>query len=296
MHGSRSSTSIASTLARDSAATAYALDFAKAVWLRIKTDPLWLSGTIALVRRVGGAGTAAEIPPLPALAMVWGAASVAVIVVNGARLFNSYFINALPPLALMAAWLLGDGWRRGRGRQALAAGTIVLMIALLVHRDYAGRVFASTGLDLRALSGKSDRAAYLDEFGGYANDRGYSARANAELASYVRDHTLPDDRVFLFGISGAGVYFDSERLTAHRFLRVNFFVDIDFPDPDFRLEPVIAQLAAARPRYLIFERLHGRSTMAQTADALPDNPVVQALLGGPAETEIEDFALYRRSD
>ena len=278
-------------------ATAYGLDFAKAVWLRIKTDPLWLSGTIASFVALAELARRRKIPPLPALAMVWGAASVAVIVVNGARLFNSYFINALPPLVLMAAWLLGDGWRRGRGRQALAAGTIVLMIALLVHRDYAGRVFASTGLDLRALSGKSDRAAYLDEFGGYANDRGYSARANAELASYVRDHTLPDERVFLFGISGAGVYFDSERLTAHRFLRVNFFVDIDFPDPDFRLEPVIAQLAAAPPRYLIFERLHGRSTMAQTADALPGNPVVQALLSRyRLETEIEDFALYRRVD
>jgi hypothetical protein len=173
----------------------------------------------------------------------------------------------------------------------------VLMVALLVHRDYAGRVFGATALDFNSLRGKSDRTAYLDEFGGYANDRGYSARANEELAVYVREHTLPDERIFLFGISGAGVYFGSERLTAHRFLRVNFFVDIDFPDPDFRLEPVIAQLTAARPRYLVFERLHGRSPMAQAADSLPGNPVVQPLLRAyRLETEIEDFALYRRVD
>jgi hypothetical protein len=93
------------------------------------------------------------------------------------------------------------------------------------------------------------------------------------------------------------VYFGSERLTAHRFLRVNFFVDIDFPDPDFRLEPVIAQLTVARPRYLVFERLHGRTPMAQAADGLPQNPVVQPLLSAyRLETQIEDFALYRRVD
>jgi hypothetical protein len=278
-------------------ATAYAADFAKAVWLRIKTDPLWLAGTIASVAALAELAHRRKLSPLAALAMVWGAASAAVIVVNGARLFNSYFINALPPLTLMAAWLLGDGWRRGRGQRAVAAGTIVLMAALLVHRDYAGRVFDWTALDFEWLRGKSNRTAYLDEFGGYANDRGYSARANEELAAYVHEHTLPDERVFLFGISGAGVYFGSERLTAHRFLRVNFFVDIDFPDPDFRLEPVIATLTAARPRYLIFERLHGRSTMAQAADGLPGNPVVQPLLSAyRLETEIEDFALYRRTD
>ena len=53
--------------------TAYALDFAKAVWLRMKTDPLWLcwidrrsSSRLAdLARR-------RKIPPLPALAMVLG--------------------------------------------------------------------------------------------------------------------------------------------------------------------------------------------------------------------------------
>ena len=95
--------------------------------------------------------------------------------------------------------------------------------------------------------------AYLERFGGYANNRGYSARANAELADYVRAHTAPDDRIFLFGINGAGVYFASDRLTAHRFLRVNFFVDDRFPDPRFRLDAVVRDLAARRPRYLIFE-------------------------------------------
>ena len=149
-------------------ATAYAIDFAKAVWLRIKSDPLWLAGTVGSVVAMAEFARRRTLQPLAALAVVWGAASVGVIVVNGARLFNSYFINALPPLAIMAAWLLGDGWRRGRSRRAISAGTVVLMAVLLVHRDYAGRVFGWTALDLRSLRGKIDRNAYLDEFGGYA--------------------------------------------------------------------------------------------------------------------------------
>ena len=171
------------------------------------------------------------------------------------------------------------------------------MLTLLVSRGYVDRVFGSAAADLAQLRGQVDSSTYLDRFGGYANNRGYSARANAELGDYVRARTSPDERVFLIGISGAGVYFLSDRLTAHRFLRVNFFVDTDFPDPEFRLEPVLAGLAVSRPRYIIFEQLHGQSAMAKSADALPDDPrVLELLKSYRLETRIEDFTLYRRSD
>ena len=275
----------------------YALDFSKGIWLRIKTDPLWLAGTLGSVLAVTDLARRRALPPLAGLALTLGTAAVLVIWVNGARLFNSYFINALAPLSLMAAWLLGESWRRGRGPQALAAGTSLLMAALLVTRGYGDRVLGWTVVDFDRLRGRSEANAYLDRFGGYGNNRGYSARANAELAEYIRQHTTPDDHVFVLGISGAGVYLGSDRLTAHRFLRVNFYVDTDFPDPRFRLESVLADLTAARPSYIIFERLHGQSTMAKTADALPHHPGVQALLSGyRLETQIEDFTLYRRSD
>jgi hypothetical protein len=275
----------------------YALAFSKAVWLRIKTDPLWLAGTLASVLALWELARRRSLPPLAGLAMIWGAAAVLVIIVNGARLFNSYFINGLPPLSLMAAWMLGDAWQRGRARQAFAAATLVLMAFLMVSRGYGERVLGWARTDFDRLRGRTNAEAYLELFGGHDNERGYSARANADLADYVHQHTAPDDRIFLFGISGAGVYFGSDRLTAHRFLRVNFFVETDFPDPQFRLESVIADLAEARPRYVIFERLHTRTPMAQAADNLPNDPAMQALLRGyELETHIEDFTLYRRSD
>ena len=171
------------------------------------------------------------------------------------------------------------------------------MAFLLVHRGYSERVLGWARLDFQELSGRIERRAYLERFGDYGNQRGYSARANAELADYVASHTLPNERIFLFGISGAGVYFSSDRLTAHRFLRVNFFVETTFTNPDFRLDSVLADLAASRPRYLIFERLHTGTRMANAVDNLPGDPSVQALLRGyRLETSIEDFTLYRRAD
>jgi hypothetical protein len=173
------------------------------------------------------------------------------------------------------------------------------MAILLVQRHYPERVLDATVDDVRALRSTIDRPAYLEKFGSYNNNRGFSARANEELATYVRAHTAPDEQIFLFGINGADVYFAAGRLTSHRFLRVNFFVETEFPNPDFRLDAVTRQLAERKPRYLIFEQLHVSSLpeMARTVDNLPQDPMVAALLAGyRLETTIEDFTLYRRTD
>jgi hypothetical protein len=75
---------------------------------------------------------------------------------------------------------------------------------------------------------------------------------------------------------------------------VNFFVETDFPDPSFRVQSVVDQLAAKRPRYLIFERLNSRSAMGQAVDLLPRDPAILTLLDNYVlEKEIEDFTLYR---
>jgi hypothetical protein len=281
------------------ALSTYAVDFSKAVFLRMKTDPIWLSGSIAAAVAVWELLRTRRLPPMAGLAVIWGAAATVVIVVNGARLFNSYFTQAYPPLAVLAVWMLfqrAPAWRR-----FVALGTAVLMLVILARRDYVGRVIETTSTDLAALSGRLDRATYLERFGGYDNKRGYSARAIAELADYVRAHTTPDERIFLFGISGAGIYFEADRLTAHRFLRVNFFVPTEFPDHRFTLEAVVADLEERRPRYLIFEKLNAVSPrgaeMARAVDALEENPLLTNLLSGyRMEQRIEDFTLYRRVD
>ena len=279
--------------------TGYAFIFSKAVWLRMKTDPLWFGGGVGSVMAVLTLIRTRRLPPLAGLAVVWGAAAALVMVVNGARLFNSYFINALPPLAILTAWMLAESARESRGRRVIAVAAALLMVGLMVQRHYPSRVLGSARTDLEMLRGRIAPHTYLEGFGGYDNRRGYSARANAELAEYLRDHTQPDERIFLFGINGAGVYFLADRLAAHRFLRVNFFVATDFPDPRFTLPAVAAELEAKRPRYLIFERLHSTSDpeVARMVDGLPSNPDLAKLLSAYRfETRIEDFALYRAID
>lgn len=279
----------------------YAVDFSRAIVLRVKTDPLWLAGAIGSLVVACDLLRERRLPPAAGLAVIWGGAAALVIVVNGARLFNSYFFQAYPPLAILAAWLLIETARRAAWRRVIAAAAGVLMAVVLVQRDYVGRVGQATRADLAALTGTVDRTTYLESFGGYNDKRGYSARANTELADHVRARTSPDERIFLFGINGAGVYFEANRLTAHRFLRVNFFVPSEFPDPRFTLDAVLSELARVRPRYVIFERLNAVSPrgaeMARIVDSLPSDPRVLGLLQGyELETTIEDFTLYRRLD
>ena len=273
----------------------YAVDFSKAISFRVETDPLWLGGAIATLVALWDLARTRRLSPLAGLAMLWGAAAALVIIVNGARLFNTYFIQAYPPLAVLTTWLLAEAFSPSRVRRGFANGTLMLMLLILLQRHYPAKVWESASADFDYLRGRLDRTAYLDRFGGYGNGRGYSARANDELAEYVRAHTTPDDRIYLFGINGAGIYFGADRLTAHRFLRVNFYVPAEFPDPAFRLESVLRDLEARQPRYLIFERLNSRSEMGQAVDRLTEQPEVIRLLGAyRLETQIEDFSLYRR--
>jgi hypothetical protein len=277
----------------------YALAFSRAVFLRMKTEPLWFLGTCGALVAIADLVRRRPLSPIAALAVCWGAAAACVIVVNGARLFNSYFIQALPPLSLLAAWFLCDWAAPSRSRQLAAAGAGVLAAVLLVQRGYAGRIVETAAADLSVLTGRTERLTYLERFGGYGNRRGYSARANAELAHYIAAHSEPDDRIFLFGINGAGVYFSADRLSAHRFLRVNFFGDTDFPDPSFTIPAVVRDLAARPPRYLVFERLHSTADprVARTADSLPSQADVARLLEAYVlDRTIEDFTVYRRVD
>ena len=275
--------------------SAYAEKFYDRLGLHIKTEPLWLAGVIAAAVAIWDLARTRRLPPLAMLAVLWGGATAIAIMVNGMGLFNSYFINPLAPLALLVAWWLSDRSAVSIMSRALAVVTAILMVTLLVQRNFLPKIVDWTTADAAMLRGGADRTAYLDRFGGYGREGGYSARANEELADYVRAHTQPADQVYLFGINGAGLYFLSDRLTAHRFLRVNFYVPDGFPDPRFTLAGVVEDLRARQPAYLIFERLHSETEMGRAVDALPQHPLIRSLLDTYVlDGQIEDFTLYRR--
>ena len=96
----------------------YALDFSKALFLRMKTDPLWLAGSVGAVAAVWELATTRRLPPLAGLAVHLGwQPPRCMIVVNGVRLFNSYFIPPMVPLSLLAAWLFTDWVKRSGVRE-----------------------------------------------------------------------------------------------------------------------------------------------------------------------------------
>jgi 4-amino-4-deoxy-L-arabinose transferase-like glycosyltransferase len=275
----------------------YALSLSKALWLRMKTEPLWAAGSLGAVVAVWDLFRTRRLDPLPGLAVIWGVAAAIALVANGVWLFNSYFIHALPPLALMSGWLLARARRAHVLHRIATLTAVTLGVLLLAERNYFERVHEYAGAGFEQLRGDGNRAAYLERFGSYANSRGYSARANDELAAYLRTRVTPADRLYFFGINFSGIYFATDTLMANRFLRANVFVPSVFPYPGYSLADVIGELEQRRPLYLIFETLHSPSAMGVAVDALQQDPAVRRLLGSyRLETTIEDFAVYRRAD
>ncbi|MBI2834823.1 MAG: hypothetical protein HYX76_10410 [Acidobacteria bacterium] len=265
---------------------AFAIAFLKEGWLRVKTDALWLLGGVAICVAAWDWIRRREVDVGSALGALWLAGALAGAFASGARLFTTYFIPSLPPLALLAAGLFASASRR---RVAVQASAAILAAAVIAHYGYTRRVYLVTAANLQQLTRDGDRQeAYLERFGGYANGRGYSARANAELAAYLRAHTSPADRVFIFGMQ-PGVYFASLRLPANRFVWIAPAVSGMFVHPDFTLATLAASLRQTPPAYFILERND------RNADEHFASPPIQDLLGRYShETDIEDFVLYRR--
>lgn len=269
-----------------------------AIWWRVESDPLWLVGGLATLAALIVLARRESLRPLAVLALLWGGAAAAVIMVNGVRLFPSYFIQAYPPLVLITVAMGWDWWPRASVRRWAVVAVLVLSVVLLVRRDFAGRVWRPTATNIAQLRGEGDRLAYLNGLdGNYANPRGrgYSARANEELFLYLKARVTPAEPIYLFGVNAAHVYFETKTLPAHRFLRLNFYVPSLFPHPDFRLDAVARDLAQAPPRYLVFENLHDSPAVGKLSQRLAEAAELSDLMRHyTRDAVIEDFLVYRR--
>jgi len=269
-----------------------------AISWRVESDPLWLVGGLATLAALVTLVRRESLTPLAVLALIWGVAAAAVIMLNGVRLFNSYFIQTYPPLVLITVAMGWAWWPRASVRRWAVVAVLLLSVVLLVRRDYIGRVWRPTSANIAQLRGVGDRLGYLNRLdGNYANPRGrgYSARANEELFVYLRARVTPGEPIYLFGVNAAHVYFETKTLPAHRFLRLNFYVPALFPNPDFRLEAVAQDLSAVAPRYLVFENLHGSPAVGELSQRLPQAPELADLMRNYVrDAVIEDFSLYRR--
>jgi hypothetical protein len=200
------------------------------------------------------------------------------------------------PLSLCSAWLLREAvaWRGARRLAALAA--IACLTWLMLSRSGTVRKAVSmTTWDAQHLFGRIDREAYLQRFQSRSS-RAFSAMYNERLADYIRAHTAPDERIFVFGMS-AGTYFSSRRLPASKFLWAYPAVSNMIDRSDFRIETLASELTRVRPRYIVLQQHNGDSFSGWRAQESFDAPALQAVLVAyTRETEIGDFVLYRRAD
>jgi hypothetical protein len=272
------------------------------IWRLVKTDPLWcaaaLAGVVSIVpvlRALRTHGRSTDHAPrptdLPLLAILWLAGAIAAAGANGLRMYATYFLPAAPPLALLVGSLFDTP---SKTRRLLNAAVVVLAGIVAVKSHYPDRLVRYTRADVAQLRGTEARASYLEMFGGYGNRHGYSARANEELTTYVRAHSTPDDRVYIFGMAPA-VYFDAARLPANRFIWTFPAVAPFAGNAAFTVDALAASLERAAPRYVVLERNNRDSSTGWRIEDVYESPRIRRVLDAyMREIDIEDFTVLRR--
>lgn len=271
-------------------------ELAHEVWRRLVRDEVWALGALsACVALCAWRWRGTRPGAAAALGILWLGASLASIVLNGPRMFHTYFLPPLVPLSLLFAWLLDRIIALPRGRRAVAAVLVLgVMAAMLVRSGSVARAISVTTWDVERLSGQLDRQEFLQRFRSRYTES-FSAADNAQLADYIRSHSEPQDRIFVFGMS-AGTYFLSGRLPASRFLWAYPAVSRMIDRPEFRVETLASDLARKAPRYIVFQRHNGDNLSGWRAeDSFAAPPMVALLRGYRQEVEIGGFVVYRRS-
>ncbi len=286
------------------------------MWRLVKTDPLWCAAAFAGMAALWRLGLAIrdvrfrirdsriwdEGFAIPILSIAWLIGVVIAVAANGLRMYATYFLPAGPPLALLIGWMFdAPVLRRSSARGALYPAAAVLTAAIVaIHSHYPDRLLRYALADLAQLrgtaaaNGSARRAAYLEMFGGYANGRGYSARANEELTAYLASHSREDERIYIFGMAPA-VYFEARRLPADRFVWTFPGVAPFAASAGFTADTLAANLSRRAPRYLVLERNNRDSATGWRIDDVYASPAIGRLLEGyTREIDIEDFTVLRR--
>lgn len=190
-----------------------------------RVDALWLLGGAGCAVLLIAAAKDRERLVVPA----WVAAACLVIAVNGSRGLPQYFVQALPPLALGAAW--GGSLLVARNRWLNGIGLTLVAVAVARVNEFP-KLAQNIAHDARYATGRMTREEHLSRYG-EPERRKYSAIAMAQLVDVIRGSTSPSDRIFIFGFAG-GAYVNAERASASRF---------------FWSRPVIVDFNAGKPGY-----------------------------------------------
>ena len=274
-----------------------------------KVDGLWFVGLLGAVLVLGF--TRASRTSL--IVLVWIAAAIFSIALNGRRGLPQYFLQAAPALALAASAGLAAMWRARREARLIAIGVAALLLAGLwrvgvesVPR-YQPRVFGlpqtmeNIAADLRYLKGETPREVYLARF-----DRGeggkFSPLAVERLAARANSLAAPSDRIYVFGFSGGGVLVRAGRVSASRFFWSRpVVIEFEAGRPGYGSAGLLADLMRNPPAVVALQK-HDWGLGEKAAGTLDsirfflDNPALRAWLESGYVPDYEDdvYAVWRR--
>jgi hypothetical protein len=237
---------------------------------RSRVDALWTLGCggCAVLIAAAAGGRHRLVAPL------WVAAACLSIVINGSRGLPQYFVQANPPLALAAAWAGTLGWsaicRRLGYMAPMMGATVIVLIAIAVWRvNQFPKLFEQTLFDARYAAGRMARQEHLAR---YADERKYSALAAEQLSEYLRSHSTPTERVYVFGFTCAA-YIYANRASASRFFWSRpVIVGFNEHEPGYGPAGLLADLERNRPAVVALQR----------NDWTPDTDSAEYFLATPA--------------
>jgi hypothetical protein len=211
-----------------------------------RVDALWM---------LGGAGCVvllltARRDPRRLFAVAWVAAACLTIAINGSRDLPQYFVQAAPALALAAAWAGRIVFTRTYVLSWLAAAAVIVGVWRV---DDFPKLVDNTWRDAEYAFGRVTREEHLARYGDRAT-RKYSALAMDELGTFMREHSDPDDTVYVFGFS-SGAYVIADRTSASRFFWSRPVI-VGFNDgrPGYGVAGLLTDLSAGRPTIVALQQ------------------------------------------
>jgi hypothetical protein len=240
---------------------------------RARMDLLWFLGAVGIALVL----TAGRLLPnrTKLLLVLWLAAALASILLNGARDLPQYFLQAKPVLAL--GFALGVTGLSARSRATAIVVSLVLAAGLCqVGTDARGplgfrwgglpQAVENLAFDLGYARGQVERETYLSRF---TAQQKYDALESDALTRLIRSSTPAAEPIFVFGFSPA-VYLESERRSASRF---------------FWSRPVILEFAAEHAGY------GSQGLLADLESSRPSIVALQKKDWGPGEPTSYEFML-----
>lgn len=273
---------------------------------------LWGAAAVGLIVTLVRWRMAATRPPFPlglVILWLWGAAAFIHLVLQN-KYYYYHFLPLLPVQALIitygvsqvAAWLRPLLVRLPLAGQRVApytlAAAVLFWLWLASASPYRhGNFLLRYQTVWQLVTGQRSLDEYQrgNDFGAYGWGV-FSSRANLELADYLRQHTNPDDKIFIWGFE-PGIYFLSQRWSASRFI-YNFPLFPQFGWASYR-EQVVIELIAEPPAMILVAQFDAQPNLTGTED---DSWTILQQFGPlydflqrdyQLETTIAQFTLYR---